>query len=406
MVNQERADRIRTALAPAGLNALICSLPKNVLMLSGYWPVIGTSVAVAFEDGTVEVIVPEDETELAGRAWAERIHSFQPASLDKLISPSEALVQGLAALAERLNGMRIGIEEGENSEPATYAAMNLYNRSLFRSIARALPAAVLIQADDLLENLRSIKTEIELEGIRKACFLTRYAFEKAVSKLRPGIGEFEAAENFRFAFIDQQTSIGEHARAEAFFWAMSGANSALAHGAYARSRSKRLAKADLVLIHCNTCVDGYWTDITRTFSVGDVKDQREDMYRAIFEARALALQTIAPGRKAYKIDSAARTVLERLGFGKEFKHSTGHGVGFDAISPNALPRIHPKSDDILAPGMVVNVEPAIYFDSYGGIRHCEMVAVTQDGFELLTDFCSKPEDLILAGAEGRAQSAS
>jgi Xaa-Pro aminopeptidase len=98
------------------------------------------------------------------------------------------------------------------------------------------------------------------------------------------------------------------------------------------------------------------------------------------------------------VDHAARSVLAERGFAADFLHSTGHGVGFGAISPNALPRIHPKSDDVLEPGMVFNVEPAIYIEGYGGIRHCDMVAVTESGFKLLTPFQSALDDLLLETA--------
>jgi len=87
--------------------------------------------------------------------------------------------------------------------------------------------------------------------------------------------------------------------------------------------------------------------------------------------------------------------MSQAGFGANFKHATGHGVGFGAINPGALPRLHPKSNDVLKPGMVFNVEPAIYIQGYGGIRHCDMVAVTDDGFELLTPFQSQPLSLML-----------
>jgi Xaa-Pro aminopeptidase len=406
MVNQNRAYRLRKALGEAKLSGLICALPKNVLLLSGYWPVVGTGAAIAFDDGSVELVVPEDEKELAQQGWASRIHTFQPASLANLNASWQALVQPLAAAANDLSGKRIGIETGEDSEPATYAAMNLYQGCIAKTIENALTGAQIEAADDLIKSLRSVKSDIELDGIRRACYLTRMAFEEAVPELRPGISELEAAENFRYAFKKKQGLVTETGRAEAFFWAMSGANSAKAHGAFARSRPQKLAEGDLVLVHCNTCVDGYWTDITRTFSLGNGDKRRKEIYSAIFEGRRAALKAIAPGRSGAEIDHAARSVLQERGFGKEFKHSTGHGVGFGAISPNALPRIHPESDDKLQAGMVFNVEPAVYIEDYGGIRHCDMVAVTDKGYELLTDFYCRREDLYLNRAlKGNAQSA-
>jgi Xaa-Pro aminopeptidase len=107
------------------------------------------------------------------------------------------------------------------------------------------------------------------------------------------------------------------------------------------------------------------------------------------------MQAIRPGAAAADIDRGAREVLIAQGFGSAFKHGTGHGVGRSAISASALPRIHPQSPDTLNPGMVFNVEPAVYLSGYGGIRHCDMVAMTISGPALLTPFQCALDDLII-----------
>jgi Xaa-Pro aminopeptidase len=140
------------------------------------------------------------------------------------------------------------------------------------------------------------------------------------------------------------------------------------------------------MIHANTCGDGYWSDITRTFTVGEPTETQALMHRAIMEARQAALEMIRPGVAAKQVDGAARSVLERHGYGKLFKHSLGHGVGFSAANAHSLPRIHPASPDVLEAGMTFNVEPAIYIKGYGGMRHCDVVAVTSSGVEVLTPF--------------------
>jgi Xaa-Pro aminopeptidase len=118
------------------------------------------------------------------------------------------------------------------------------------------------------------------------------------------------------------------------------------------------------------------------------------MYDAVFDARRAAIESIHGGIKASEVDRAAREVLRAHGFEREFKHPTGHGVGFAVISHNALPRIHPMSNDLLEVGMVFNIEPGIY-DGYGGLRHCDMVAVGETGVEVLTPFQLSIEDLII-----------
>jgi Xaa-Pro aminopeptidase len=157
-----------------------------------------------------------------------------------------------------------------------------------------------------------------------------------------------------------------------------------------------LSKGDLALIHVNSNLRGYWTDITRTYFLGEPDERASAMYNAILAARKAALESIRPGVRAADVDKAARTVMTEHGFGKEFRHPTGHGVGFVAIDHNALPRIHPQSPDVLETGMVFNVEPGIYIEGYGGMRHCDVVAVTETGYEVLTPFHSTVEELTLA----------
>ncbi|MBV8068830.1 MAG: aminopeptidase P family protein [Acidobacteriaceae bacterium] len=403
-MDKERAERLKTALSENNLDAIVCALPKHVLLLSGYWPVVGTSIAVALRDRPTHVIVPEDEKELAQGSGCV-VHTYRPASLNRLITPAEAIVDPLKTLNSIPATARIGVEGGDESEPASYAAMHLFGTALPDSLRVAFPSASIQPIRDLLSSLRAVKTTLEVEHIRVACDIARFGFEGGAGLLRPGLTEIMAAQIFRDRMKRERAECPEVQREENFVWVMSGLNSAKAHGAYARSRTKIIESGDLVLVHCNLSAEGYWTDITRTYSLGSPDKERRSMYDAVFEARTMALNCIAPGRKAADVDEAARSVLERRGFGKAFKHSTGHGVGFEAISPNALPRLHPKSPDVLQAGMVCNIEPAIYIDGYGGIRHCDMVAVTEHGYELLTPFQTTVQDLILSAGGVSSNSA-
>jgi Xaa-Pro aminopeptidase len=223
-----------------------------------------------------------------------------------------------------------------------------------------------------------------------SCKIAGAAFEQTAAAIIAGITEIEVANALRLSLSESGLQVTGVQRADGFEWCMSGANSALASGAYARSRARRIVKSDLALIHCNSYADGYWTDITRTFCAGEPDERQVKIFDAVAEARQAALDVITPGVRACAVDEAARDIMRQRGFGDAFKHSTGHGVGFHAISAGALPRLHPASTDTLEPGMVFNVEPAAYFPGYGGVRHCDMVAMNQSGYELLTPFlCGK-----------------
>ena len=284
----------------------------------------------------------------------------------------------------------VGHEGGDTSEPSSYAALYLYGPLLLELLAEAFPARPAGPRDGRPDAVAAVKTPGEIERIRTSCRIVERAFRDGARQLRSGLSEKAAAACFAVSLAtDDKTD----SRAGGFTFCMSGPNSAKAHGAYARSRSRRLGPHEFILIHCNSYADGYWTDATRTYCLDEPDKRMREMYDAVFAARAAALDAVRPGAPASSVDAAARGVLRDRGFGAAFKHSTGHGVGFEAISPQARPRLHPKSNDVLQTGMVFNVEPAVYIDGYGGLRHCDMVALTGGGAEVLTPFQAAAAEL-------------
>ncbi len=395
--DDERIRRIQDCLEANNWDALVCSLPMNVLLLTGYWPVVGTSVAIALRGDRICLVVPEDEEEMARQGWADEVIAFDPEALDKITTAAEALRDPFQAVTKELSSWqcRIGLEQGEATEPASYAAIHFYGRSIHQLLEQTLPSCALGSADEVLAKLHRVKTAGEIASIKNACKLAERAFRQGASQLHAGMTELEAAHLYRGTLSTALTDFPDVERADGFVFCMSGPNSALAGSAYARSRTRRIEAGDLVLIHCNSYADGHWTDITRTFSIGEPDIRGRAIREAVFAAREAALGALAPGVPAADIDAAARTELRARGFGPQFTHSTGHGVGFSAIDGNAPPRLHPKSPDTIQAGMVFNIEPAVYIKNFGGIRHCDMVAVTDTGAELLTDFQCHPEELVL-----------
>jgi Xaa-Pro aminopeptidase len=392
----ERIERIELGLREAGLDALVCALPSNVLLLSGYWPVVGTSVAVATRDGTVGLVVPADEQDLAKAGWADVMEVMPPASLAELTPMVEVLAPAFQRCLRRMGAGhgRIGFERGPMLEPSSYAGTNRYATALSDLLPDCCPNAVMVGADDVLLDLRATLTTRELASVRTACCVAEDAFRAGAGCIRPAATEREIAAAFRAPLAAFADAYGEaSARAGGFLFCMSGPNAALADRAYARTRGRRIRSADLVMVHCNSFVNGLWTDITRTYYPGPADDGTRALFDAVLAARRAALEAIGPGVRAREVDRAAREVLIGHGFGPQFRHGAGHGVGFAAIDHNARPRLHPASDDVLEAGMVFNVEPAVYLDGIGGIRHCDLVAVHADRAELLTPFHSRLEEL-------------
>ncbi len=382
-----RDEVIRRSLEGTNWDLMACSMPSNVLLLTGYWPAAGYSVAAATREGQIALIVPEDEDDVAEHSWADEIVTYCPAPLDRLTTAEEPVFEAFTALKTRLRMLadRIGFEQAEAYEPAAYAP-NLFRGSAARILRRAFPAATLAPADELLAEMRAIKTPAEIAHIRTACKIAEQAFTKGVRVLRPGITEAEAAAAFR---IGLASCLGDHhgvTRCDGFTFCMSGPNSGHASGTYSRSRTRRLNEGDLVIIRCHCYADGYWADIARTYHVGPVDPAKKSMFDAVLDARKAVLDALQPGLKAGELDEIARRTIAAHGFGEFIKHPTGHGTGFGALDHTARPRLHPKSTDVIEEGMVLKLEPGIYVEGRGGVRKADMVAVTDAGHELLTNF--------------------
>jgi Xaa-Pro aminopeptidase/Xaa-Pro dipeptidase len=262
-------------------------------------------------------------------------------------------------------------------------------------VRRALPRAKPTPADDALARLRCIKTPHEVQRIRLASRVAGFAYREAAAQLEPGLSEAEVAALFRVPLLTAGIRLESVSRADGFAFCMSGPRAAQAYGAYQLSSARAVAAGEPLLVHVNSTLDGYWTDVTRTFWLGEIAGAGGEWLAAVLEARDAALLAIRPGARARDVDAAAREVLAQRGYGAAFRHPTGHGVGFAAIDHAAWPRVHPCSDDVLEAGMVFNVEPGIYIEGEGAVRHCDVVAVSESGAEVLTQFQSAAEDLVL-----------
>ena len=393
--DRERVALVTRALAAEGLDALLCTLPSNVLLVSGYWPVVGNAIAVVTREGQVAVAAPEDEKVFAEAGWADDLRTFSSGSLDQLVETADTASHTLRDLASALEiepGSTIGVEGSAWLDPSGYAAKFVYGAGVHRLLAAAFQSAGSVDASACLARLRSALTGGELASLRRACAIARDAFIATSWAIEPGTSETEVAALLR-AQLDASGNPTD--RCDGYAYCMSGANAANAWAAYQHSGPRVIARGDFVLLHCNSYANGFCTDITRTYSIGPPGVEESAIIKAVMSARRAALAAVRPGVAACEVDRAARAEMESRGFGKAFKHPTGHGVGFAAIDHNARPRIHPKSAETLEPGMVFNIEPAAYLPPLGGMRHCDMVLVTGDGAELLTDFQTEVADLVL-----------
>ncbi len=148
------------------------------------------------------------------------------------------------------------------------------------------------------------------------------------------------------------------------------------------SSNRVMQSGDLVMIELAVQADGYWSDLTRTYSIGRVNDAQRKAYSALLLAQKAAIKAVKAGVYCGDVDKAARDVLSKEGYGEYFIHGTGHGVGYRYHE--AKPILAPGSTEVLETGMVTSIEPGIYIPGMGGIRIEDNVLVTSDGCEVLS----------------------
>ena len=230
--------------------------------------------------------------------------------------------------------------------------------------------------NDLVWRLRKVKSQEELNLMRKAGELTTNGMKAAYEAIRPGIREYEVAMEIEYAMRRG----GSYGTAFETIVA-SGVRSAFPHGG---CTERKIQEGDLVVVDIGATYKNYRSDMTRTIVAGTSQDRKEKIYQLVKQAQEKALEAVKSGVKAKNIDAIARKVVGNGGYDKHFVHGLGHGVGLEVHEP---PVLNTESKDLLEVGNVVTIEPGIYIVGFGGIRIEDTVVVQKQSAEKLTDGC-------------------
>ncbi len=227
-----------------------------------------------------------------------------------------------------------------------------------------------VPADDLIENLRMIKTPEEVKLIKDACALTDKGFDHIKRLVQVGVSEFEIQLELEFFFRRN----GATCAFDPII--VSGANSARPHG---KATEKPLEEGDLVTFDFGAKLGGYCADMTRTVVVGKASDKTKEIYNTVLKAQMACLEMMKPGVIAEYVDATAREIFGEKGWAGNFGHGLGHGLG---ILVHDTGRLGIGSKTVLEPGQIWTVEPGIYFEGFGGCRIEDDVLVTENGIEI------------------------
>jgi Xaa-Pro aminopeptidase len=350
-----RQNKLREQFASVGLDALLVSHLPNIRYLCGFTGSAGFLLVA--EAGSVFFTDVRYDTQ--GR---EEVKGA------KVVIAHKALLNALGEWVttrrkkSRSKGWTIGIE----AEHLTVAER--------KRLADLLPAGLRLRnAPALVERGRMVKDADELGNIRAAVRLGATLFDRALEVLRPGVKEVEVAAEMEYA--------ARRAGAEEMSFPTiiaSGARSALPHG---RASQQAIGPGGFVVCDFGVILAGYCSDQTRTVWVGTASEQARHAYESVREAQEAAIAAVRPGVSVAEVDAAARKVLRKAGLGRYFTHSTGHGVGLEI---HEAPRVAAGQTEVLKPGMVITIEPGVYFPGKWGVRIEDMVAVREGGCEVLT----------------------
>jgi Xaa-Pro aminopeptidase len=348
-----RQKKLREHIASSRLDALLINHLPNIRYLCGFtgsagFLLVTESGSVFFSDVRYDIQARE-EVKGAKVIIARK-------------NVLAAMGEWIATRQKKAKGWTLGIEADH---------MTVADR---KKLADLLPPRMRLRPTaPLVERSRMVKDEDELKLIRSAVQLGASLFDRALEALRPGVKESDVAAEIEYA--------ARRAGAEEMSFPTiiaSGARSALPHG---RATAQVIKPGGFVVCDFGVILAGYCSDQTRTVWVGATDKEALRTYESVRDAQLAAIDAVRPGITVGEVDGAARKVLRKAGLGRYFTHSTGHGVGLEI---HETPRVAAGQTEVLKPGMVITIEPGVYFPGKWGVRIEDMVAVTEDGCEVLT----------------------
>lgn len=345
----ERVQRLVGRVERAGLDAVVVSHLVNVRYLTGYTGSNGLAV-----------VGPDLRVFLTDFRYAEQAAEQVERSFDRQIVSLNLLeaVRDVLGAGE----LRVGFEE-EHVSVKAHAGL----------VERLGERVELIGVSGMVEDLRAVKDEAEVARIAAAAELADAAVRRIVGEGLAGRTEREVA-----MALEQDMRRRGALRPSFDTIVAAGPHGALPH---ASPRDIEIRTGDLVVVDWGAELDGYCSDCTRTYAVGEPSDEARHIYELVLEAQVTGLHAVHTGISGRDADAAARTVIERAGHGEHFGHGLGHGVG---IEIHEAPRLSQRSEDDLRSGQIVTVEPGVYLPGRFGVRIEDLVVVGDDGARVLT----------------------
>jgi Xaa-Pro aminopeptidase len=370
-----KLERVRALLAEEAVDALVVRAPDNVLYLSNFWGMKGYDAVVFPREGEATLVCLEASADDAQRtAWATDVRLFAGYAEE---DPRPPTARALECALEAAKGYdRVGLELSLGTqaadrmvgEPTTYA----------KAWFEAWPDAV--DATPLLARARAIKTNQEIERMRLANEIAAGAMEHVREHLRPGMKESEAGALWN-GFVHGQGTGWEGkvdlAHGFSLVWSGPGIRTFTATG------DRPVQEDQPTLFEIWVCADGYWCDHTKNLCPGDLMPEYKELLGQLTDVYERAVDHCRPGASLPELDKLIRDGIADAGYPGQPSHPVAHGVGARAHEP---PYAHQAGSGTIEEGMVLAIEPGIYWEGGGGLRLEDNFLITPDGPEKLSPF--------------------
>ncbi|MGA4513610.1 M24 family metallopeptidase [Staphylococcus caledonicus] len=350
----DKLTKVREILKQQNLDAIVILSDYNRRYLSGF---TGTSGALVITSTQNQLITDFRYIEQA----TNQATNFE------IVNRSAGLIDEIKSIITKLNLQRVGFE-GHLISYDTYQSLNE-------------TSATFISIGEVIEEIRQIKSPDEIEKIKHAAKIVDDTYNYILEVAKAGMTEKE----LKALLESKMLHLGAEGPSFDIIVA-SGYRGALPHGV---ASDKVIEQGDMITLDFGAYYEGYCSDITRTFAIGEPDPKMKEIYNIVLESQIKAINEIKPGMTVQEADALSRDYIDAHGYGKEFGHSLGHGIGLDI---HEGPLLSKNAKGTIQVNNCVTIEPGIYVDGLGGVRIEDDILITENGCEVFTK-CTK--DLII-----------
>jgi Xaa-Pro aminopeptidase len=370
-----KLERVRALMDEAALDALVVRAPDNVVYLTNFWPMKGYDAVVFPREGEPTLICLEASADDAARtAWTRDVRLFPGYHAADPRPPTARTLELAREVAREYERVGLELSLGTQASDRMVGEPTTFTRDWFDGFGEA------VDATPLLARARATKTEQEIERIRIANAIAAAAMEHVARELRPGMKESEAAALWE-GFVHGEGT-GWDGRVElalgySLVWSGRGIRTFTATG------DRPVQTDEPTLFEIWVCADGYWCDHTKNVCPGALRREYVELEQQLMEVYAAAVRRCAPASSLAELDRRIREDIAAAGYPGQPSHPVCHGVGARAHEP---PYAHQAGGGMIEEGMVLAIEPGIYWDGGGGLRVEDNFLITAGGAEKLSSF--------------------